>query len=166
MLHRTYSFAVNGLVASCIGMALLGGYWTWEFSTFYRQPLVKRFSELWIRDVAKLKQAGVLPPGMSDLKSIEISAATDLTQSWKPDLVIPFSSDAKGHFHLEILLLSWEEGAKEGAIVQYNLIDLRSKDMIWELGRTFVLLGENPVEEALARQIQLFFGASKSQSAL
>jgi len=163
MPYLTRSLTRIGILAGCLGIIFIVGHWTLEFSSFYQQPIGKRFSELWARDVSMLKAAHIFPPGIFDLKSYELSAATERTQSWKPDISIPFGTDPNGHFHLEILLLSWEEGSKEGAIVQYNLIDMRSKDMTWELGRTFVLLGQNPIEEAIARQILKLFYPINSQ---
>ena len=141
----------------CLAIAGVSAQIAWDFASFYQRPLGQRFSLLWTRDTDLLTANHIFPAGISDLQSYEITAATERMESWKTDLHIPFKTSPKGHFHLEILLLSWEEKTQEGAIVQYNLVDLRTKDMVWELGRTFILHGQNPLEEAIASGILSLF---------
>jgi hypothetical protein len=148
-----FVLAVLGLVS----LLATVGYLLFEISSFYSSSDATRLETLWTRDLQRLREAKVLPKGFEDIQSIELTAATELTRKWQKHLHIPIKTSPAGHYRLEILLLSWDEGNTLAAIVQYNLIDLRSKDMVWELGRTFILKGNRSSEETLAHQLQGLF---------
>jgi hypothetical protein len=145
--------AVVGLIA----LLITAGYVVFEITSFYARPDAARLELLWTRDIKRLREAKALPAAFEDIKEIEVTAATEQGREWLKSLKIPVKTKPNGTHRLEILLLTWEEGTTVAAIVQYNLIDLHSKDMIWELGRTFILKGNKSPEEGFARRIHGLF---------
>ena len=86
-----------------------------------------------------------------------MTAATDKAKDWQKSLHIPIATVPNGKYRLELLLISWEEGETEGAIIQYNLVNLETMNMEWELGRTFILKGTRSSEETFAARMHNFF---------
>jgi hypothetical protein len=94
---------------------------------------------LLLEDVETLREAHALPAGIDSLSQLELHGGTDTTREWLKTLQFPFQVKKDGTHTLEILLVDWTEGTKEGVLVQYNLVDHKTGNMIWELGRTFIL---------------------------
>jgi hypothetical protein len=145
--------AVVGLFA----LLVTAGYIVFEITSFYARPDSARLELLWTRDLKRLRDAKALPAAFDDIKEIEVTPATEQARQWFKSLKVPVTTKVNGGHRLEILLLTWEEGTTVAAIVQYNLIDLKTKDMIWELGRTFILKGNKSPEESFARRIHELF---------
>lgn len=102
----------------------------------------ERLQILWEQDLEKLKAANLLPEAWSDIREIELNPTTDNAKLWMKNVQVPILLKSNGQHRLEILGVSWEEGHSSGLILQYNLVDLKTNNMIWELGRTFTLEGE------------------------
>jgi hypothetical protein len=102
-------------------------------------PLAKRFESLWREDVEQLEASKKLPAPWNDIRDLEVFAGTSETREWLNLITVPLHSKKDGHFRLEVLLVAWEEDGKRGVLVQYDLVDLKTKNNIWELGRTLIL---------------------------
>jgi hypothetical protein len=107
----------------------------------------QRLEYLWQRDIETLREAKKLPPGFDDIKEIVLIPATDNAKTWIKEIKVPLQVKTEGKHKMEVLMLSFEEEHVLGAIVQYNLVELKSENMIWELGRTFVLEGDPDLEK-------------------
>ncbi len=102
-------------------------------------PRPQMLDELIRQDVQTLKNSGALPKELSSLSTLELHGGTETSKSWIKEISFPFPTSDEGTHTLEILIVDWSEGPKEGALVQYNLVENASGNMIWELGRTFIL---------------------------
>lgn len=90
-------------------------------------------------DVLRLKQAQKLPQAFDTLSRVELHGGTQEAKEWLKEIRLPFHTTTPGTHTLEVLLVTWSEGPKDGAMIQYNLVDNASGNMVWELGRTFIL---------------------------
>lgn len=90
-------------------------------------------------DLKNLQTAKVLPKEFGALGSIERYGGTPRARLWLEKLKWPLKTHQQGTHDLEILVVDWVEGPKEGVLIQYNLTDKASGNMVWELGRTFIL---------------------------
>lgn len=102
-------------------------------------PPQYKLEAMLIKDVEKLKHSQMLPEAFQSLSEIELHGGTKEAKAWLQEIRLPFKATEKGTHTLEVLLVTWSEGPKDGAMVQYNLVDNASGNMIWELGRTFIL---------------------------
>lgn len=125
-------------LALCLGVGIVS-FVLLDFYSTRNAPLYKELERQWHEDVETLEASGKLPKGWFAAKELEIYGGTPETKSWLKRIKIPLKSKDKGEFRLEVLVVAWEEEGIIGALVQYNLIDLKSKNMIWELGRTLTL---------------------------
>ena len=119
----------------------------------------EQLAQAWERDLSRLQGAQALPPQWESLKSLEWNPATPVAQTWLTHMedlnILPPSLpqlSSEGCCHLRLLLIGWDDEVQAGAIIQYSLIDLDSGNLLWELGRTFVLqerqsLLESPTSE-------------------
>jgi|GEM_PF-1588487 hypothetical protein len=121
-------FALTLLGLACVGFVL------------NKEALpVDKLQQFLVEDVQKLEQAHALPAGVHSLSQLELHGGTERAREWLKSLKFPFPVKKDGTHTLEILLVDWNEGTKDGVMVQYNLVDNKSGNMIWELGRTFIL---------------------------
>ncbi len=126
------------LLLWCVAVGILA-YVCFAFWTRHNAPLVKRFETQWREDVEQLETSGKLPAAWFDLGELEIIGGTPETRDWLKRIQIPLNTKKAGHYKMEVLVVVWEEEGKRGTLVQYNLIELKSKNNIWELGRTLIL---------------------------
>lgn len=151
---------IAGVVLSLLLLSGVLTYLGWNTVHFYSQPSRRRLEVLWARDLDQLRQAKILPKGFQQIRDIRVTPGSEQAQKWLPDLKIPVIADPHGDHRLEILLLTWAEDQTEAAIVQYDLVDLKSQNMVWELGRTYILKGNHSTEEKIALSLRNLFGIS------
>jgi hypothetical protein len=98
-------------------------------------PPEKKFMIAWRRDIKHMGDARSLPKGFNDLKAVEfISTSGKLKQMIKKYPMSEFQTHKDGHYTLEILLDQLKGG---GLMMQYDLVDVRTGNTVWERGRTF-----------------------------
>ena len=99
-----------------------------------------KLQKLWIQDVKKLEKFKAVPAGWYKLKEVTYFGGDPTAKNWIIEgLRAPHPVNDDGTHRLEVLLLSFEDEGRNGAIIQYNLVHLKSNNMEWELGRTFFL---------------------------
>jgi hypothetical protein len=122
----------------CAAFAILA-YVCLDFWSSRNAPLYKRFERQWKEDVEQLENSKKLPPAWFDVRDLEIYGGTPESKDWLGRIQVPLRTRAEGKHKLEVLVVAWEEDGKRGTLVQYNLVDLKTGNNIWELGRTFIL---------------------------
>lgn len=125
-----------GILVMILGMGVIITT-TVQYLSFRQATPAQKLQAMWAHDLIRLQSAGKLPTAWPKIKTIEVFAGTERAKEWLENLNVPITPNPEGTHHLEVLLLSWSEAGKFGAIVQYNLVDLASENMVWELGRTF-----------------------------
>lgn len=123
----------------CLSVGLLAfvalDYWSER-----NAPAHKRFARLWQEDVAKLEASPKLPRPWFDVREVEVYGGTPETKNWLRRFDPPLKANKiDGNHRLEVMIAYWEESGQKGVLVQYNLVDLKSKNMIWELSRMIML---------------------------
>lgn len=110
-----------------------------DYWQFHQRPPEQKLQRLWEQDIERLRKAGQLPEAWDDIHEVKYFGGSDQARKWQENLRFPEDLDKEGRHHLEVLLLIWQEDERTGAILQYNLVESASNEMIWELGRTFTL---------------------------
>ncbi len=110
-----------------------------NYYLFLIMPEGKRLSLFWERDYKMLQEKNLLPPEAQNLKSFSIITTSELTQIWKKNLQIPFTTKKNGKYKMEVLLMGLEEPELRGAVIQMNIATIKDDNHVWELGRTYSL---------------------------
>jgi len=127
------------LIFWCIAVALLA-YLVLDFWARRNAPLHRKLERLWQEDVTLLEESGKLPQPWFDVKEVEIFGGTPETKSILKRIHIPVApKNLNGAYKLETLVIVWEEEGIRGATIQYNLVDIKTQNMIKEIGRTLTL---------------------------
>lgn len=116
-------------------------------------PLPKKLEYLWAQDLKLLEQSKAMPEAWSKVRDLEIHGGTDIAKLWLKEMTIPLEVRPKGQYTLEILLVDWVESGKTGAMIQYNLVDQKTGNMVWELGRTLILKDDSSLYERVRKMI-------------
>lgn len=113
-----------------------------EIHSYFTASMEERLQWAWDEDVRQLAATEKLPEDWKFIRAIDVIAADDRAEKWREHLIPPVALNSDGHQRLEVLLISWEEdGQGCGAIIQYHLIDEKTGNTKWELGRTFKISG-------------------------
>ncbi|MBX7231728.1 MAG: hypothetical protein K1X29_06545 [Bdellovibrionales bacterium] len=99
----------------------------------------QRLQILWDQDVATLIKKNKIHRGWYNLKEVIVIPTSPQTREMIKNLTPPVKTSARGQYKLEILILNWEEGKTHGIIIQYNLVHIKSQNMVWELSRNFII---------------------------
>lgn len=144
-----FSNSLAGLLLLVGGLTL--GVFGGDFIEFEYGSMSDRLGVLWRQDFQTLQRLGRLPSGFAQIGKIDVIAANGdpLAKTWKNEIEVPIAVNPKeGLYRLEVLLLSWTEGRQKGAIIQYDLMDMKTDNLLWELGRSFTLNDEKPPADA------------------
>ncbi len=140
----SHTFWASALVLT--GLALI--LWALSHQLTPRHPISppERLARDWQYDLERLEAAGRLPAPWNSVRSIQWLPAGSLAEEWLKVLQdshsLPRSlplEDKQACCDLHIMLIAWDDEVQLGAIVQYQLIDHESGNLLWEMGRTFVL---------------------------
>lgn len=126
------------LLLLCLA-AGIAGYVTLDHWAARNGTKLQRLERMWSEDVALLESSGKLPAPWFKLRNLEVYGGTEEAKAWLKRIQPPLKTRPDGTHKMEVLLLSWEEDGKTGAVVQYNMVDIKTQNMVWELGRTFIL---------------------------
>lgn len=124
-------------------VALVAGALMLTFPSLQAPPPHKlQLQSLWEDDLKLLRSHKKLHKDWEKIKEVEMIGGTPTAKKWVQSLKSPLKTNPKGLYKLEVLVLSWNDQKAEGAIVQYDLIDMKSGNLVWELGRTFQFKGK------------------------
>lgn len=127
------------LLLCCLSVALLA-FVVLDVWSSRNAPLFKKFERKWGEDIELLESSHKLPKGWDDVAEIELIGGNPETKAMLRKIKIPLSIKNKsGRYKLEVLVVAWEADGKRGALTQYNLVDLKTQNMVAELARTIML---------------------------
>lgn len=108
-----------------------------------KQPMTdaERLRRLWIQDLSELHEAELLPEAWNKISDLEVFAGTEQAGQWLQEIEPPIATVDEGLYSLEILVLSWTEDNILAAVIQHNLIEKKTNEMIAEFSRTYYLKG-------------------------
>lgn len=123
----------------CVATGLIA-FIALDYWSAHTASLPRQFERQWNDDVESLEQSQKLPKGWFEVSQVEIHGGTPESRQWLKLVQAPIAAKSKdGQYKLEVLVVVWEEEGQRGVLVQYNLVHLPSQNMVWELGRTFLL---------------------------
>lgn len=141
----------------CVAVGVLS-YIVLDLWSTRNAPLFRKLETQWAEDVKLLESSKNLPQGWFDVKEVEVFGGTPETKAVLRKIKIPVGvKKENGDHKLEVLVVVWEEEGKRGALIQYNLVNLKTGNMIKEIGRTLILSkprDPNPLN-ALLEDLQL-----------
>lgn len=110
-----------------------------DYLSFDSLPSHKKLMVLWEKDIANLKEAKQLPRFWNNIRSVKMIPGDSRAKKWVKKIKPPVATKKEGQFDMEILVLGWkdDEDGSHGAIIQYDVTEIRKQNLIWELGRTF-----------------------------
>ena len=106
---------------------------------FWAATPAKKFALATRTDIRLLEKNHYLPPAWSKIKSIEVSSDASHVQNWLTADAFDIPRKKDGEYNLEIFVSEWIDGYRYGALVQYDLVEIKTKNTIWELNRTYKL---------------------------
>ena len=95
--------------------------------------------KIWARDLEKLQKTKHLPSGFFEIREVKMIFPAEKAKIFfakikNPDLI---KSSTAGRFILEIFIDAIDAAQGGGIMMQYDLIEIKSGNTVWELGRTF-----------------------------
>lgn len=134
------------LLICCVAVST-ASYVILDFWSVRNGPLSQRFERQWHEDVRQLEASGKLPKPWFDLKEVVVIGGTPETKKMLRLVQHPLETKPQGAYRMEILIVAWEEEGVRGVLVQYNLEEIKSRENLFELGRTLILNRPSLLEE-------------------
>ena len=126
------------LLLFCAAIGILA-YLCFDFWSVRHAPLYSKLETQWTADIQQLEASKKLPKAWFDVRDVEVYPGTLETKNWLQHIQVPLHRKTDGHYKLKVLVIAWEENGIRGTLVQYDLMDLKTKNNIWELSRTYIL---------------------------
>ena len=108
-------------------------------ATFWLAPPEKKFALAIAEDLKLLEQKHFLPEGWQKIQSIALTSDASHVSNWLKKNSFEIKQKPTGDFILEIFVSEWIDGYRYGALVEYDLVDSKNKNTVWELNRTYKL---------------------------
>ncbi len=89
------------------------------------------------RDLHQLHKQGQIPKYFFQLKNIKWSYHDEDLRKDIPEESIPFKANASGLYNLEVDAFSSQQKTSKIAVIQMNLIEVKTGNKIWELSRNY-----------------------------
>jgi hypothetical protein len=106
---------------------------------YWLKPPSEKLSIVWSTDIKNLEKSKMLPPQWQDVKEVVVKTDNSPLLDWTAKLKPPISTNTNGHYRLEVFFVLLLDGNRYGTVVEYDLIEISTKNKIWELGRTYKL---------------------------
>lgn len=126
------------LIAASVLIALLLTFTALRLD-YWLAPPNEKFVRSWQDDIALLQESKRFPQEWYEIKEVNIRSDNSPAQEWIENLKAPITLNPNGTYRLNVFVIHWLEDIRYGVVVQYNLVDLRNNNTVWELGRTFKL---------------------------
>lgn len=99
------------------------------------QQLVKLIND----DIDNLKREGQLPKQWNSIATIEYKVRSDLARTLLGSEKLTLQRVKEGAFFLEVEVLDMPDENDPGIILQMSLKDIKTKNKIFEIGRTYLM---------------------------
>jgi hypothetical protein len=124
--------------------------------------------KVWQKDIDLLIEKKQLPPSWGQIRELRVTALSPKAAKWLRHSKIPIHLNPKGLYQLEITMDHNEESDSIAVITSYNLIELKTKNTLWEFGRTYNIPNKkwlNRAEQWIAAA-KTFFPETKELSSM
>ncbi len=107
-----------------------------DLTPYWFHQTNKQIENLWQQDMEQLIKSGKLPPQWRGISEIKIEPLNEDSKKILSEIHPPLVTKPEGNFKLEVSVDSWTDNNKIALVVQYHLIDKKTNNLVWELGRT------------------------------
>lgn len=105
----------------------------------------QQFSKLIDDDFAELQRSGQLPKEWTSIATIELRMSSQLAKTLLGKERPGFKRVKDGSSSLELEVMDLPDEENPGVIIQASLFDIKSKNKIFEIGRTYTMEDLNKV---------------------
>ncbi|MBX9769515.1 MAG: hypothetical protein K2X47_19720 [Bdellovibrionales bacterium] len=93
------------------------------------------------QDLEQMVAKKTLSDAFFDLKTLEIKNLSKDVEGWLTPASFPFvmKGDGKNRLSVQVDLWKSPETGQNGVLVQMQIYDIASQNLVWELGRTYII---------------------------
>ncbi len=106
---------------------------------FWMLPPSQKFSVAVAEDLKLLDQKHFLPEAWQKIQKISLTSDASHVSNWLDEKSFQIPVQKNGEYILEIFVSEWIDGYRYGALVEYDLVNIKNKNTVWELNRTYKL---------------------------
>lgn len=132
-----------GLYLFIIGLVICITYAFHDFLQVPENLESQQLERLLKNDLHKLETAHQLPASWYEVNYLELRPLSKEAASWLRGMHIPIEYKPGGNFLLHMTVDSSAKEARDNgdkfAVVEFHMVDLRTKNSVWEFGRTYTL---------------------------
>jgi hypothetical protein len=125
-----FAIFIAALVVAALGAAQ---YYNLDY---WLKPSKEKFVLSWKKDIAALEKSSKLPKEWQEIREIIVKTDNSPAQNWVEKIETPVKKKPDGFYRLDVFIAHWIDNDKYGVLIQYNLVDLRNGNTIWELSRS------------------------------
>ena len=124
-----------------ISSLLLGIFISFTFLhlDFYLKKPQDKFAAAWQADIQLLEKSGKLPKEWKEIREISVKGQASPVTEWVGEVTPPIPAFKAGKYRLNVFVIHWIDGYRYGVVIQYDLVDLKSQNVVSEIGRTLKL---------------------------
>jgi hypothetical protein len=130
-MKKTLLFFIFIAVFGILFFATNARYWT--------LPPAQKFSISVAEDLNLLEQKHFLPEAWQKIQKISLTSDASHVSNWLDEKSFQIPLHQNGEYVLEIFVSEWIDGYRYGALVEYDLVNIKNKNTVWELNRTYKL---------------------------
>lgn len=115
---------------------------------WFEQNQTDQIETLWRQDMELLVRSRSLPKEWTQVSEIKYFPLTDSVKELLSKIHPPLGTHVGGAYRMEVTIDDWKDGDDYGLMIQYQLFDIASDNLIWELGRTLIVADSKVVEKS------------------
>lgn len=127
----------------------------------------EQIETLWKQDMELLVRSKSLPKEWLEVSDIKYFPLTETTKDLLSKIRPPIGTHDTGKYRMEVTVDDWldtEEGRSDyGLMIQYQIFDIASQNLIWELGRTLIMADSQVKERAIKEKTESKEGSNEKR---
>lgn len=138
--EQNLSSPARASIALLLAALVVGAYFFFNRAlTPYKESVSVRLGRAISQDLQSLKAKSSLPEQFNKVRGFELSTEGSTFKPWVDETKISFPTDPNGTFELQLFIFFFVNENRYGANVQYDLVDSKTKNTVWELTRSYNL---------------------------
>lgn len=106
---------------------------------WFDENLSGQIETLWKQDLELLVRNRSLPKEWVKVSEIKYFPLTDSVKELLTKITPPLSTHEDGDYRMEVTIDDWKDDEDYGLMIQYQMFDIPSENLVWELGRTIII---------------------------
>lgn len=112
----------------------------------------EQIETLWKQDIELLVRTKSLPKQWIEVSEITYFPLTDSVKELLSKIRPPLGTHKDGKYKMEVSIDDWKDGSDYGLMIQYQMFDIATQNMVWELGRTLTLKDSKITEKSSSEE--------------